>query len=221
MRDAPLTAAERVHSALEQELLAGSLAPGSRLDEAELAARFAVSRTPVREALKALAAGHLVELRPHAGAFVAAPNGEQLMEMFEAMAELEAACAGFAARRARPADRAALALAHEACIAASARGEAEDFYTANNRFHDAIAIAAGNSFLAAQTLGLRRRLEPWRRRVTWRAGMMAASNAEHASILAALEAGDAALAAEHARAHLDTLQRDALQLLRSLRLAGP
>ncbi|PZW48393.1 GntR family transcriptional regulator [Humitalea rosea] len=219
-KGAGVTAAERVRAALEQDLLGGALTPGMRLDEMDLATRFAVSRTPVREALKALAAQNLVELRPHAGAFVAEPGGEALIEMFETMAELEAACASFAALRARPVDRAALLAAHEACVAATARGAMEAFLDANNRFHDAIAEAAGNRFLAEQTLALRRRLEPWRRRVTWRAGIMPQSNAEHAGIREAIEAGDGPLAARCARAHLDTLQRDALVLLRMMKKAG-
>lgn len=217
--DTNLTAAERVRRALEAELSHGLLEPSSRLDEAALAERFGVSRTPVREALKSLAAQQLVELRPHAGAFVAAPSVQSLLEMFEAMGELEAACAGFAAQRARPADIAALSAAHEACLAAGAAQAHEQFLTANNRFHDAIGAAAGNAFLSGQTLALRRRLAPWRGRVTWRAGMMPASQIEHAAILEAIMEGDAALAAQRARAHLDTLGRDSLALMRDLRLA--
>ena len=72
----------------------GALLPGAALDETELARRFSVSRTPVREAIRQLAASGLVEARAHRGAVVAQPTEERLIGMFEAMAELEALCAG-------------------------------------------------------------------------------------------------------------------------------
>ena len=75
------------------------MAPGAALDETELARRFRVSRTPVREAIRQLAASGLVEVRAHRGAVVAHPTEERLNGMFEAMAELEALCAGLAAER--------------------------------------------------------------------------------------------------------------------------
>jgi DNA-binding GntR family transcriptional regulator len=210
------TSVDRVLGALERELLAGRLRPAQRLDESELATRFKVSRTPVREALKVLATQGLVQLRPRAGAFVAQPTDRELIEMFETMAEMEASCAGFAARRATAEDRAKLDAANAACDKARIAGDAPAFYKANTAFHDAICRAAGNRFLAEQTLALRRRLEPWRRGVTWSPGMMQASVPEHAAILRAIADGDATAAAERARAHLDTLRRDALVLLRAL-----
>lgn len=210
------TSADRVLDLLERALLSGALKPAQRLDETDLAQQYGVSRTPVREALKVLAAQGLVQLRPRSGAFVAQPTDRELIEMFETMAEMEAACAGFAARRATEADRARLAAANAACEAASLAADAPSFYRANTEFHDAICGAAGNRFLAAQTLALRRRLEPWRRGVTWNPGMMQASVPEHAAILKAIGAGDATGAAEQARAHLDTLRRDALVLLRGI-----
>ncbi len=210
------TSVDRVLGTLERDLISGRLKPAQRLDETDLAQRFKVSRTPVREALKVLAAQGLVELRPRSGAFVAQPTDRELIEMFETMAEMEAACAGFAARRATADDRARLEAANAACEKARVAADAPGFYKANTAFHDAICRAAGNRFLAEQTLALRRRLEPWRRGVTWNPGMMQASVPEHAAILAAIAAGDAAAAAERARAHLDTLRRDALVLLRGL-----
>lgn len=209
------TSVARVLGTLERELVSGRLKPAQRLDETELALRFKVSRTPVREALKALAGQGLVELRPRSGAFVAQPSDRELIEMFETMAEMEAACAGFAARRSTAEDRTRLEAANKACEKARLAADAPAFYKANVAFHDAMCRAAGNGFLADQTLALRRRLEPWRRGVTWNPGMMQASVPEHAAILAAIIAGDATAAAERTRAHLDTLRRDALMLLRS------
>src|SRR5256886_9063685 len=100
-----ITRAEELRLQLADEIVRGTLAPGSPLDETDLARRFNVSRTPVREALRQLAASGLVDARAHRGAVVARPSIERLTGMFEAMAELEAMCAGLAAERMTPVER--------------------------------------------------------------------------------------------------------------------
>src|SRR5229473_7583438 len=92
-----ITRAEELRLQLADEIVRGALRPGAALDETDIARRFNVSRTPVREALRQLAASGLVDARAHRGAVVARPSIERLHEMFEAMAELEALCAGLAA----------------------------------------------------------------------------------------------------------------------------
>ncbi len=96
------TLAETIRLQLADEIIRGVLAPGAILDETALAGRFHVSRTPVREAIRQLAASGLVESRAHRGSVVAWPSHERLIGMFEAMAELEALCAGLAAARTTP-----------------------------------------------------------------------------------------------------------------------
>src|SRR5262245_48292016 len=88
------TLAEELRLQLADEIISGALEPGAARDETHLARRFRVSRTPVREAIRQLAASGLVEARAHRGALVARPDAERLLGMFEAMAELEALCAG-------------------------------------------------------------------------------------------------------------------------------
>ena len=100
---------------IETEIVDGRLALGSRLDETELAERFGVSRTPIREALLQLAMTGLVEIKPRRGAIVSAPDPELLIAMFETMAEIEASCGRLAARRLIPADEKALKQALAAC----------------------------------------------------------------------------------------------------------
>src|SRR5277367_951260 len=78
-----LTRAEELRLQLADEIVSGALAPGSALDETDIARRFSVSRTPVREALRQLAASGLVEARAHRGAVVAQPSIERLSGMFE------------------------------------------------------------------------------------------------------------------------------------------
>ncbi|TCT07966.1 GntR family transcriptional regulator [Aquabacter spiritensis] len=192
----------RLREALEEDIVAGHLRPGQRLDEVSLAARFEVSRTPIREALIQLAASGLVEIRPRRGAFVVLLGPRALIESFELMAEIEAACGRLAARRATPEDRAALAAAHAACAAAVADADAARYYPANAVFHQAIYAATANRVLAEEARRLQVRLQPYRRLQLRVPRRMEASFAEHEAILAALLAGDGAAAAEHLRAHV-------------------
>src|ERR1700743_3981790 len=108
-----ITRAEELRLQLADEIVRGALPPGAALDETDISERFKVSRTPVREALRQLAASGLIDARAHRGAVVAWPSIERLSGMFEAMAELEALCAGLAAERMPPAERGQLEGVHE------------------------------------------------------------------------------------------------------------
>ena len=80
---------------IEDEILTGTLIPGDRLDERALALRFGVSRTPVREAIGRLASLGLIEVKPRSGSFVAEVRLEELLQIFEVMAQLEGLCARY------------------------------------------------------------------------------------------------------------------------------
>src|SRR3954471_14263595 len=112
-RDGRRTLAEELRLQIADEIVRGVIVPGTPLDETDLAARFGVSRTPVREAIRQLAASGLVEARPHRAAIVARPGEDKLVGMFEAMAEIEALCAGLAAERMPPLERRSLEDIHE------------------------------------------------------------------------------------------------------------
>ena len=211
-----LPAAERVRAELERQIVAGRLAPGLRLDEAELAARFAVSRTPVREALRALAAQSLVELRAHAGAFIPDTSPRRLMEILEALTEVEATCSRLAAARAGAADLAAIRPLQAACLRAALRDDRNAYFAADRAFHDAIGEASHNACLADLAAGLRRQLDPWRRQVVWRTGIADQWACQHAPLFAAIEAGSPDDAAAAARHHLEAIRRDAFELLEAL-----
>ena len=109
--------AEALRDELEQDIVTGTLRPGERLDEQSLAARFGVSRTPIREALMQLATAGLVTLQQRRGAFVAWLSLKEIIERFEVMAALEGACGALAARRITDEERQELLEAHEACAA--------------------------------------------------------------------------------------------------------
>lgn len=210
----------RIREAIEHDIVAGKLTPGMKLDEEALAARYDASRTPVREAFQQLASQGHIELRPHMGAFVAKLSITELVEMFETMAFLEAACAALASRRHTDEDRKQLAAAHEACLKAAKRKDPDAFYAANARFHECIYAASHNDYLAAETLRLRNRLEAYRRESTFHAGLMTLTIGEHEKILQAILAMDEAAAASRMRGHLDTLRDDAVSMAKALMRAN-
>src|SRR5688500_17260152 len=120
--DRKLTLAEELRLQIADEIVRGALEPGAALDETELARRFGVSRTPVREAIRQLAASGLVETRAHRGSVVAQPDARHVAGMFEVMAELESLCAGYAAERMTAVERQALLELHETLRALSYNG---------------------------------------------------------------------------------------------------
>jgi DNA-binding GntR family transcriptional regulator len=182
--------ADVLRDQIEEDIVTGALAPGERLDEQSLATRFNVSRTPIREALAMLASADLVTLHPRRGAFVAALGVREIVERFEMMAAIEGMCGRLAARRITAVQRQELTDAHEDCRRQAATVDADAYYYANERFHNAIYDAAHNAFLAEQARALRRRLRPFRRLQLRLHGRVAASFAEHEAIMAAILEGD-------------------------------
>src|SRR3954453_3392735 len=123
-----VTRAEELRLQLADEIVRGALPPGAALDETEIAQRFNVSRTPVREALRQLAVSGLVDARAHRGAVVARPSLDRLNGMVEAMVELEEVCAGLAAERMPGAERQSLEAVHEELWVLSHAGNPERFH---------------------------------------------------------------------------------------------
>lgn len=191
-----------LRDAIEDMIATGDLRPGDHLDETELAARFSVSRTPIREALIQLASMGLVAIRPRRGAVVAEVAPEQLVEMFEVMAELEAMCGRLAARRMSAEDQAVLQAAHAACQQACLAGDADAYYYKNEQFHDAIYAGSHNTFLAEQARALHRRLRPYRRLQLRVRNRLPTSLAEHDQVVNAIRAGDVDLTADLLRQHV-------------------
>jgi DNA-binding GntR family transcriptional regulator len=203
---------------LEDAIVSGEYAPGAHLDELGLAEKFGVSRTPIREALAQLGAEGLIEIRPRRGAFVSTPSPRRLLEMFETMAELEAACGRFAAMRLTDEDDAALNRAHEGCITAAQAPNPDAYYAENRLFHEAIYRASRNSFLAEQAFALHKRLSSYRRIQLRARNRLTASLAEHEGVLEALRAGDADKAATRLRAHILVQGERFTDMMRALSL---
>ncbi|MDQ0357897.1 DNA-binding GntR family transcriptional regulator [Rhodoplanes tepidamans] len=199
------TLAEELRLQLADEIVRGTLVPGTALDESELARRFKVSRTPVREAIRQLAASGLVESRPHRGAVVARPSDAQVVGMFEVMAELEALCAGLAAERMTGAERRDLEGVHEELRALVQLGDPQRFHEANEAFHGAIYAGAHNLYLTEITLATRARLQPFRRAQFRNLGRLAKSHREHERVVQAIVRGDRYGAVGAMQAHIMTV----------------
>lgn len=202
------TLAEELRLQLADDIVRGALEPGSSLDESDIARRFNVSRTPVREALRQLVASGLVDSRPHRGAVVARPTIEQLNAMFEAMAELEALCAGLAAERMPVGQRHELEGLHERLRLLSYEGNPQLFHEANEAFHNAIYAGSQNGYVADMTLATRVRVQPFRRAQFRNLGRLAKSYVEHDRVVIAIMRGDKIGAASAMRDHIETVREE-------------
>ncbi|WP_237477641.1 GntR family transcriptional regulator [Lichenibacterium dinghuense] len=197
-----ITKAFEIQKAIADDIVHGRRAPGTSLDETVLAREFAVSRTPIREAIRQLEMTGLVEARPHRGAVVCDVSPERLDDMFTVMRELEALCARLAAAAMTPEDRASLRAQHDASAALVSGDRPADYAASNDEFHDLLYDASRNAFLAEVTRQVRLRLSPFRRVQIEGPGRMAHSFEEHERIVAAIERGDAAAAEAEMRTHL-------------------
>ncbi len=206
IRDSRRTLAEVLKLHLADEIVRGTLTPGATLDEMELARRFSVSRTPVREAIRQLAASGLIEARAHRAAVVAQPSEERLNGMFEAMAELEALCAGFAAERMTTPERRALERVHEEMRALIRTSDPQRFHEVNEAFHSAIYAGAHNNYLAEMTVATRSRVQPFRRAQFRTLGRLAKSHTEHDRVVVAILRGERERAAAAMREHIGTVR---------------
>lgn len=193
---------ETLREAIEEEVATGKLLPGTHLDEIELAKRFGVSRTPIREALSVLAGEGVIELRPRRGAVVAQISPLRLVEMFEVMAELEAMCARLAVRRITQQEISDLEAAHDACRAAAESRDSDAYFYANELFHNRIYAAGHNTFLSEQAHALQRKLRPYRRLQLRVRNRVNRSFEEHQEILDALRDGNAEAAVKAIRSHV-------------------
>ena len=214
------TQAERLAEAIVDSVLSGDFAPGLRLDEASLAERYGVSRTPVREALRQLASTGLIDLKPRRGATVATVSSAQLEALFAAMAEIEAACARLAAMSMTPIERRRLQNLHETMGALVLEDKRESYAAANIAFHTQIYLGAHNEILSDFATSLRRRLAPFRRAQFRNEGRTSRSHIEHSAVVKAILACDAP-AAHTAMFHHMSLVEDAFgQLGAGARAAG-
>ncbi|GAP36951.1 GntR family transcriptional regulator [Piscinibacter sakaiensis] len=185
---------------LRASILSHDLAPGSWIDEQALTAAYGISRTPLREALKVLAAEGLVTMKLRRGAYVTEVSARDLSEVYHLMALLESDAAGTVAREASDAALADLQALHDELERQA--GDREAFFRANERFHRRILELADNRWRIQVVEDLRKVMKLHRHHSLSREGRVEASLQEHRAVMAALRARDAAQAQALMRAHI-------------------
>jgi DNA-binding GntR family transcriptional regulator len=203
---------EQVALLLRDQIFEGRLPPGSFIDEGALCESLKISRTPLREALKVLAAEGLVRHEPRRGSFVNQVTEQDLDDIFPVIALLEGRCAFEAARNANDADIAALDVLHERLKQHAKARRINDYYATNFAIHEAIITLADNRWLAQVIADLRKILKLARLQQLRAPGRLEQSLGEHLAIYAALRARDCEGADAAMRVHL-TRQREALRSL--------
>jgi DNA-binding GntR family transcriptional regulator len=195
------TVVDRVYAVLRARIATGELVRGTKLRQEALAEELGVSRTPLREALRRLAAEGLVEFHPHRGARVAELQPKDIRAAYEARLAFEPGAARLAAAR-RPASE--IAAMHDAIDDQRRRGRTERAYVASRAFHLALVRAAGNDHLVrfAEALWAPGLAEAIYERQTANADALRDDVAEHLAIVAAIEAGDEDAAATLTRTHI-------------------
>ncbi|MBO9508464.1 GntR family transcriptional regulator [Thalassospira sp. A3_1] len=213
----PVGIAQKLCQSLEDDIVTGVLVPGARLEETQLAKRFGVSRTPVREALQLLTATELAEKIPNRGVYVSLATPEQLTAMFESMAELEGTCGRLAAKRMTSGERHALEQLHHELAHAMRAGDSPAYESQNREFHNAIYVGTHNDVLVEVTQAVRRRVAPFRRVQFNSLPRLASSHEEHQGIVDAILRGDHKAAEELLYAHIMSVHDVSQEYLATLR----
>ncbi|MBI3531045.1 MAG: GntR family transcriptional regulator [Burkholderiales bacterium] len=193
---------EQVTHRLRQMLVEGRIAPGAKLNERELCEELSVSRTPLREAIKTLAAEGLVELLPNRGAIALQLGEADILNTFEVMAGLEGLSGELAAQRIDEDALNEIKAMHFEMKAAYTRRDLSNYYRLNAAIHRAINEAANNPVLTATYNQVNARLQALRFRSNQDGEKWARAMAEHDQMVAALEARDGAALRAVLVAHL-------------------
>ena len=195
--------ADDVADRIREEILAGRVGQGERLVEAVIAEELGVSRGPVREAFKLLHGEGLVTEEPHRGAFVARLSGDDVREIFDLGGALEACAARQIAARRRPSDILALRRLIERIAEAAKDGDAARVVQADLAFHEALSQLSGNRCLLEVYLRYVPQIKSFiRLDLLWHETLDDVAR-ERESMLQAIEAGDADLAAARFAAHAE------------------
>lgn len=187
---------------LEEEINDGILLPGDPLDERELANRFGVSRTPVREAVAQLAAQGLLTSAPRQGVCVARMSIRELLGLFELLAEMEGVCAKYCTRRLTDAQRLRLTAVHRNSLKFVEANDAIGYSQSNVDFHEILYVGCHNAFLAEHLRSIRRRTQMYRQNSFMQTGRMRISYEDHQRVLDAILCGDAQAAQQHMIDHI-------------------
>jgi DNA-binding GntR family transcriptional regulator len=212
---------EQVAKRLRQMLVENRIAPGAKLNERELAELLQVSRTPLREAIKMLAAEGLVELLPNRGAIAVALTEADVLNTFEVIAGLEAQSGELAAQRITDDEFIEIQAMHFEMLAAYTRRDLSAYYSLNARIHNAINAAAKNPVLTAVYNQVNARLQALRFRTNQDETKWKRALKEHEQMILALAARDPKAMREVLATHLRNKRDTVLEQLRNSQAAQP
>ena len=196
---APRALYEEVAELLRQRIFRRELEPGSWIDEVKLAQEYGISRTPLREALKVLAAEGLVTMKVRRGAYVTEVSEQDLAEVYHLLSLLESDAAAVVAERASDAELKALQKLHKE-LEASAR-DRERFFALNERFHMRLLELAGNRWRNQMVADLRKVMKLNRHNSLLKAGRVEESLQEHRAVMEALARRDAEAVRQRMQEH--------------------
>ena len=194
---------EEVAELLRQRIFNRELEPGSWIDELKLAEEYGISRTPLREALKVLAAEGLVTMKVRRGAYVTEVSEKDLADVYHLLSLLESDAVGVVAERASDAQRAELEALHAELEAAAAPGKVDraHFFAINERFHMRVLEIAGNRWRDQMVADLRKVMKLNRHNSLLKSGRVRESMLEHRAIMEALVHRDAQAAVKRMQEH--------------------
>ncbi len=199
VRLAPRALYEEVAELLRQQIFNRALEPGSWIDELKIADEYGISRTPLREALKVLAAEGLVTMKVRRGAYVTEVNEKDLSDVYHLLSLLESDAAGVVAARATTDQLKELQDLHAELEAAV--DDRERFFAVNERFHMRVLEISDNRWRSQMVADLRKVMKLNRHNSLLKSGRIQESLAEHRAVMAALAARDADTTVQNMRAH--------------------
>jgi DNA-binding GntR family transcriptional regulator len=194
---------EEVAELLRQRIFKRELEPGSWIDELKIAEAYGISRTPLREALKVLAAEGLVTMKVRRGAYVTEVSERDLSDVYHLLGLLEADAAGVVATTATESQIETLQTLHRELEASAKPGkqDRERFFEINERFHMLLLEIADNRWRNQMVADLRKVMKLNRHNSLLKSGRIDESLNEHRALMAALSARDAALAMQRMQEH--------------------
>ena len=182
---------EEVAERLRERIFQRELLPGSWIDELKIAKDYGISRTPLREALKVLAAEGLVTMKVRRGAYVTEVSQQDLADVYHLLGLLESDAASVVAQQATDGEMTELKALHATLEAAAKSGRREQFFEINERFHRRLLEIANNRWRDQMVADLRKVMKLNRQHSLLKAGRIEQSLREHRAILKALLARDA------------------------------
>jgi DNA-binding GntR family transcriptional regulator len=184
-------ASDRIRTEIENAIKDGRLLPGDSIDEAELSSQYQVSRTPIREALIQLQAQGLLTSMPRGGMIVAKMDLQQLLSLWELLAELEGVAVRLACERMTSQELDSLEQMHEDSLRHAQADDVAGWQESNLQFHDLIYRATRNPYLRVEVMRIRTRTGYYRRHAFGALGRIRSSFEQHQTVVDAFRKGDA------------------------------